>query len=71
MFKSLSCSDASLWRLSERWNGEEERFKLSIGLDTDILATRGMTKMTFSDGLLFQNLENLGMLLKIGCLPNE
>lgn len=30
----------------ERWGGEEE-FSVSTGLDTDTLATRGMTTVTF------------------------
>lgn len=53
MLISLSFYDASPWRLSERETGRGEEggsgifFSVSIGLDKDVLAIRGMTKMTF------------------------
>lgn len=53
MLISLSFYDASPWRLSERKVGRGEEggsrifLTVSIGLDTDVLAIRGMTNMTF------------------------
>ena len=53
MLLSLSFYDASPWRLSEREVGRDEEggsgifLTVSIGMDTDVLSIRGVTKMTF------------------------
>lgn len=53
MLISLSFYDASPWRLSEREVGRGEEggsgifLSVSIGLDTNVLAIRGMTKTAF------------------------